>query len=123
MEKYLELGQIVNTFGIRGQVKVKPFTDDIKKFDTFKEIFVEKKNLIHITKTTIPYPYSIGKFPWSSFFQNIAPSIANAKAIIVYIPADNIAFLFIAEKFVDSSLFSFRLFIFSFLSFYIILLN
>ena len=37
MEKYLELGQIVNTFGIRGQVKVKPFTDDIKKFDTFKE--------------------------------------------------------------------------------------
>ena len=26
MEKYLELGQIVNTFGIRGQVKVKPFT-------------------------------------------------------------------------------------------------
>ena len=44
MEKYLELGQIVNTFGIRGQVKVKPFTDDIKKFDTFKEIFVEKKN-------------------------------------------------------------------------------
>ena len=30
MEKYLELGQIVNTFGIRGQVKVKPFTDDIK---------------------------------------------------------------------------------------------
>ena len=32
MEKYLELGQIVNTFGIRGQVKVKPFTDDIKKF-------------------------------------------------------------------------------------------
>lgn len=45
MEKYLELGQIVNTFGIRGQVKVKPFTDDIKKFDTFKEIFVEKEKI------------------------------------------------------------------------------
>ena len=48
MEKYLELGQIVNTFGIRGQVKVKPFTDDIKKFDTFKEIFVEKKNQLQL---------------------------------------------------------------------------
>ena len=44
MEKYLELGQIVNTFGIKGQVKVKPFTDDIKKFDKLKEIYIEKKH-------------------------------------------------------------------------------
>ena len=29
MEKYLEIGQIVNTFGIKGQVKIVPFTDDI----------------------------------------------------------------------------------------------
>ena len=43
MEKYLELGQIVNTFGIRGQVKVKPFTDDIKEFETFETIYVQKK--------------------------------------------------------------------------------
>ena len=28
MTKYLEIGQIVNTFGIIGMVKVKPFTDD-----------------------------------------------------------------------------------------------
>ena len=44
MEKYLELGQIVNTFGIKGQVKVMPFTDDIKKFDKLKEIYIEKKH-------------------------------------------------------------------------------
>ena len=44
MEKYLEIGQIVNTFGIKGQVKVKPFTDDIKKFEKLKEIYIEKKN-------------------------------------------------------------------------------
>ena len=44
MEKYLEIGQIVNTFGIKGQVKVVPFTDDINRFDELKEIFVEKKN-------------------------------------------------------------------------------
>ena len=44
MEKYLELGQIVNTFGIKGQVKVKPFTQDIKRFEELKEIYVEKKN-------------------------------------------------------------------------------
>lgn len=44
MEKYLEVGQIVNTFGIKGQVKVVPFTDDINRFDELKEIYIEKKN-------------------------------------------------------------------------------
>lgn len=40
----LEIGQIVNTFGIKGQIKVKPFTDDIKRFDNLKEVYVEKNN-------------------------------------------------------------------------------
>ena len=40
MERYLEIGQIVNTFGIKGQVKVNPFTEDIKKFDKLNEIYV-----------------------------------------------------------------------------------
>ena len=44
MEKYLEIGQIVNTFGIKGKVKIVPFTDDITRFDELKEIYVEKKN-------------------------------------------------------------------------------
>ena len=39
----LEIGQIVNTFGIKGIVKVKPFTDDIKEFDKFKTVYIEKK--------------------------------------------------------------------------------
>ncbi len=41
MVKYLEIGQIVNTFGIKGMVKVKPFTDDIKRFDRLKTIYIE----------------------------------------------------------------------------------
>ena len=32
MQKYFEVGQIVNTFGINGTVKVKPFTDEIERF-------------------------------------------------------------------------------------------
>lgn len=43
MVKYLEIGKIVNTFGIRGQVKVMPFTDDIKRFDKLKTVYIEKK--------------------------------------------------------------------------------
>ena len=43
MTKYLEIGQIVNTFGIKGMVKVNPFTDDIRRFDKLKTIYIWKK--------------------------------------------------------------------------------
>ena len=39
----LEIGQIVNTFGINGLIKVKPFTDDIKRFDNLKSIYIKEK--------------------------------------------------------------------------------
>ena len=44
MEKYLELGQIVNVRGLKGEVKVNPFTDNPKKFETFKRIIVKNKS-------------------------------------------------------------------------------
>ena len=44
MTRYLEIGQIVNTFGIKGMVKVKPFTDDIKRFDSLKKVYIEKNS-------------------------------------------------------------------------------
>ena len=44
MEKYLEIGQIVNTFGIKGMVKVKPFTENTKKrFDNLKNVYIKTK--------------------------------------------------------------------------------
>ena len=42
--QYLEVGQIVNTFGIKGQVKVVPFTDDIERFDELKKIYIVIKS-------------------------------------------------------------------------------
>ena len=39
----LEIGQIVNTFGIKGMVKVVPFTDDITRFDNLKKVYVKTK--------------------------------------------------------------------------------
>lgn len=44
MTKYLEIGQIVNTFGIKGMVKIKPFTDDINRFDKLEKIYIKDKN-------------------------------------------------------------------------------
>lgn len=43
MEEYFEIGQIVNTSGLKGVIKVKPFTDDITKFNNFKTIYISIK--------------------------------------------------------------------------------
>lgn len=44
MEEYLEIGQIVNTNGLKGILKVKPFTDDITRFEKLKTIYIQKAN-------------------------------------------------------------------------------
>ena len=43
MQKRLEVGQIVNIFGIKGEVKVMPFTDDITRFDNLEKVYVKTK--------------------------------------------------------------------------------
>lgn len=44
MQEYFEIGQIVNTFGVKGFVKVMPFTDDITRFDNLEKVYICKKN-------------------------------------------------------------------------------
>lgn len=46
MDKYLELGQIVNTRGLKGEVRVNSFTDDDTKFERLPRIFIKKNNSI-----------------------------------------------------------------------------
>lgn len=43
MESLMEIGQIVNTYGIKGFVKVVPFTDNINRFEDLKTLYVETK--------------------------------------------------------------------------------
>jgi len=43
MQDFLEVGQIVNTYGIKGFLKVVPFTDDITRFDYLKNVYVKNK--------------------------------------------------------------------------------
>ena len=42
MQKYFEVGQIVNTFGVKGMLKVKPFTDDANRFEELKKVNIIK---------------------------------------------------------------------------------
>lgn len=43
MLEYLSIGQIVNTHGIKGELKVFPLTDDVARFNKLKEVYIEAK--------------------------------------------------------------------------------
>lgn len=51
MKDYFEIGQIVNTYGIKGFVKVNPFTDDITRFEELKSVYIDIKG--KLTEFTI----------------------------------------------------------------------
>lgn len=42
MYEYLQIGKIVNTHGVRGEVRLIPLTDDPHRFDELEWVFVEK---------------------------------------------------------------------------------
>lgn len=42
MVEYLTVGKIINTHGVRGEMKVIPSTSDISRFDYLKIVWVEK---------------------------------------------------------------------------------
>ena len=41
MVEYFEIGQISNTHGLRGELKVRPFTESAKRFEELKKILVD----------------------------------------------------------------------------------
>lgn len=54
MEKYLRVGVIANTHGVRGEVKVYPTTEDIKRFDYLKEAVIDTgKEKINVNVTGV----------------------------------------------------------------------
>lgn len=43
MTEFLRIGQIINTHGVMGEVKVMPLTDDMARFKDLKEVYLNKK--------------------------------------------------------------------------------
>lgn len=43
MEQLMEIGQIVNTYGIKGYLKIVSYTDDIIRFEKLESIYIEVK--------------------------------------------------------------------------------
>lgn len=43
MSEYFKVGQIVNTHGIKGEVKVMAFTDDVNNFKRYGKVLIDDK--------------------------------------------------------------------------------
>ena len=56
MDNLLEIGQIVNSYGIKGFLKVVPFTDDAHRYSDLKTIYIEKnKKLLEMEIEEVKY--------------------------------------------------------------------
>ena len=45
MSKNLKVGKIVNTHGLKGEVKVIPLTDDMRRFDDLEHVLINGKEV------------------------------------------------------------------------------
>ena len=46
MEKYFVIGKIVNTQGVKGELRVIPTTDDISRFELLDFIYIDKNGIL-----------------------------------------------------------------------------
>ncbi len=54
--KNLEIGQIVNTFGIKGFVKVNPWVNDVTRFEDLKKVYIKiRKELKQVEIEEVKY--------------------------------------------------------------------
>ena len=76
MEELLQVGAIIKTHGIRGEVKVYPLTDDVKRFEHLKEVILEpKKDNITLEITGVKYYKNLVIF--LKFQKNLQPISRN----------------------------------------------
>lgn len=61
---YFKIGQIINTHGIKGEVKIFPYTDDINKLTTIKAFYLDEyfKNSLNVVYIKIHKDFLIVKF-------------------------------------------------------------
>lgn len=60
MVEYFEIGLIANTHALRGELKVKPYTDNPKRFEDFKSILIDfNGNLVSYDVENVRYQKDI----------------------------------------------------------------
>lgn len=88
MIEYLKVGQIVNTHGIKGEVKVYPLTDDVMRFKRLKFVFVkndETYNRVDIESVKFLKDFPILKLSGI----NTMNDAEKYKEVYIYVDRDN----------------------------------
>ena len=55
METMFTIGKIVNTHGVKGEMRVLPMTEDIKRFEKLKKVYVQQKDLKEYEISAVRY--------------------------------------------------------------------
>jgi 16S rRNA processing protein RimM len=55
MEQMFTIGKIVNTHGVKGELRILPTTDDVKRFSKLKTVYVQQKEMKTYEIDTIRY--------------------------------------------------------------------
>ncbi len=45
MVEYFEIGLVSNTHGLKGEIKVRPYTESMKRFEELSKIYIESNNV------------------------------------------------------------------------------
>ena len=68
MEELFRVGVISNTHGIRGEVKVYPTTDNVRRFDDLKEVILDTgKEQLNLHVTSVKYFKNMGILKFKEF--------------------------------------------------------
>ena len=60
---YIQIGKIINTHGIKGEVKISPLTDNVKRFEKLNRVYLgENKKVVHIERLWYKNDFVILKF-------------------------------------------------------------
>lgn len=70
--EYIRIGKIVNTHGIKGDVKVLPLTDNIKRFEKLDSVYIEEdKSVLNIEKVWYNKGFVMLKFKGFNDINNV----------------------------------------------------
>lgn len=90
MYKYLQVGKIVNTHGVSGEVKLIPLTDDPNRFDDLKWAYIEKNGVLsrydvqgvkHTNNHVIIKFSGIGSMDEADFYRNCFVAVERENAV------------------------------------------
>lgn len=85
MNDFFNIGKIVNTHGVKGEVKIYPYTDDVSKFEDFEYLIVQNEKII-IESARVHKGMALIKFEGYDSIESVA-AIMNQ---LVYISRDDV---------------------------------